>query len=351
MDANYEMLILARQARGMTQAKLAKNSGVSQSTISKIEHGTRPLSDEDVGKFASALGYPPEFFSRNAKQYGQGTVCHHRKLQSVPIEKLRQVHACMNVTRMATADLLNGVEINPTYSLPRLEVEDFGSPEEIARLARQMWQIPLGPIKSMIGVVEGAGCIVVPCDFGTDKIDAISQRPEDTPPFIFVSVTAPGDRLRFNLAHELGHILMHAEPAPEQEAEANAFAAEFLMPAKEIKPQLRKLDLSRLADLKRHWKVSMQALIYRAHTLGLITERQQRSWFMRFNKLGYRKTEPVEIPREQPTLISRVIKFHRDQHGYTDAELGCATRLLQDEFHEIFGTDEEIPRRHLVPVN
>jgi Zn-dependent peptidase ImmA (M78 family) len=79
---------------------------------------------------------------------------------------------------------------------------------------------------------------------------------------------------------------MHAEPALEQEAEANAFAAEFLMPAKEIKPQLRKLDLCRLAELKRHWKVSIQALIYRAHTRGMITEWQQRSRFMRFNKLG-----------------------------------------------------------------
>ncbi len=350
MDANYEMLMLARQARGMTQAELAKKSGISQGTISKIEHGNRGLSEEDVGKFSMALGYPPEFFTRNAKQYGQGTVCHHRKLQSVSIEKLRQVHALMNITRMATSDLLNGVEIDATQSLPRLEVDDFGSPEEVARLARRMWQIPLGPIKSMVGVVEAAGCIVLPCDFGTDKIDAISQRPEDSPPFIFVSATAPGDRLRFNLAHELGHILMHAEPNPDQETQANAFAAEFLMPEREIKPQLRKLDFGRLADLKRHWKVSMQALIYRARTLELITERQQRTWYMRFNKLGYRKTEPVEIPREEPTLIRRVIAFHRDEHGYSDAELSRAARLLRSEFHEVFGTDEERPRPHLVPV-
>jgi Zn-dependent peptidase ImmA (M78 family)/DNA-binding XRE family transcriptional regulator len=350
MAANYEMLVLARQARGMTQAKLAKNSGVSQSTISKIESGNRPLSDDDVAKFATALRYPPEFFNRNVEQYGQGTVCHHRKLQSVPVEKLRQVHASMNVTRMATADLLNGVEINATYSLLRLEPEDFGGAEKVARLARQTWQLPLGPIKSMIGVVESAGGIVVPCDFGTDKIDAISQRPEGQPPFFFVSVTAPGDRLRFNLAHELGHIIMHAAPAPGQEDEANAFAAEFLMPAKEIKPQLRDLDFAKLADLKRHWKVAMQALIYRARTLETITERQRRSWFMRFNKLGYRKTEPVDIPHEEPTLIRRIIDFHRDQHGYTDAELSRAARLRMDEFSEIYGTSKK-PKRHLVPVD
>lgn len=349
MAANFEMLVLAREARGMTQATLAKNSGVSQSTISKIEHGVRPLSDGDVEKFSAALDYPPEFFHRTAAQYGQGTVCHHRKRQSVPIGKLRQIHASMNVMRLATGELLNGVEINAAHTFPLMEVDDFGSPQAIAQLVRQTWQLPLGPIKSMIGVVEGAGGIVVPCDFGTDKLDAISQRPLGQPPFFFVSITAPGDRLRFNLAHELAHIVMHSEPAPGQEEEANAFAAEFLMPAKEIKPQLRNLDMAKLADLKRHWKVSMQALIYRARTLEMITERQQRTWFMRFNKLGYRKTEPVEIPREEPALIRRVIDFHRQQHGYSDAELSRAARLTEGEFQAIYGTREK-PKLRLVPV-
>jgi len=301
-----------------------------------------------VSAFAAALSYPPEFFLRNGKQYGQGTVCHHRKRQSVGIEKLRQIHACMNVMRMATSDLLNGVEISAANSFPLMEIEDYGSPQRIAQLARQHWQLPLGPVKSMIGLVEAAGGIVVPCDFGTDKIDAISQRPDASPPYFFVSTTAPGDRLRFNLAHELGHIIMHSAPAPNQEDEANEFAAEFLMPAKEIKPQLRKLDMAKLADLKRHWKVSMQAIIYRARDLDTITERQRRSWFMRFNQLGYRKIEPVEIPREEPTLIRRVVDFHRQQHGYSDAELSRTARLREAEFQSIYGTNQEQPRLRLV---
>ena len=349
MVANHEMLILARQARGMTQATLAKTSGVSQGTISKIEHGVRPLSDDDVAKFSAALRYPPEFFNRAGEQYGQGTVCHHRKRQSVPISKLRQIHASMNVMRMSTGELLRGVEISAAHTFPRMEVEDFGSPQKIAQLVRQSWQLPLGPIKSMISVVEAAGGVVVPCDFDTDKLDAISQRPADEPPFFFVSVTAPGDRLRFNLAHELGHIVMHSVPAKGQEEEANAFAAEFLMPAKEIKPQLKNLDMAKLADLKRHWKVSMQALIYRARTLEMITERQQRSWFMRFGKLGYRKNEPIEIPREEPALIRRVVDFHRQQHGYSDADLSRAARLTESEFQAIYGTKEK-PKLRLVPA-
>ena len=347
MAANYEMLTLAREARGLTQTQLAKSAGIAQGTVSKIEHGVRPLSDDDVAKFSQALEYPPEFFYRSGARYGQGTVCHHRKRQSMPVQKLRQIHASMNVMRMATGELLQGVEINAAHEFPRMELDDYDSPEQIAQLARQTWQLPLGPIKSMIAVVESAGGVVVPSDFGTDKLDAISQRPPGQPPFFFVSETAPGDRLRFNLAHELGHIIMHTTPAPEQEAEANAFAAEFLMPAREIKPQLKNLTMAKLADLKRHWGVAMQALIMRAYDLKMITERQRRSWFMRFNQLGYRKNEPVQIPREEPSLIRRVVKFHRDEHGYSDQELSRATRLSEREFCAVYGTREQ-PRLKLV---
>jgi len=337
---NYQMLTLAREARGLTGRDLERISGVPQSTISKIEHGNRGLSDADVAKFAPVLNFPPSFFCRSEAQYGQGTVCHHRKRQSVPMTKLRQIHASMNIMRMATCDLLRGVEVNAPHDFPRMEIDDFGSPQQIAELARQTWQLPLGPIRSMTAIIEAAGGVIVPSDFGTDKLDAISQRPAGQPSFFFVSTTAPGDRLRFSLAHELGHIIMHTAPAPDQESEADEFAAEFLMPAREIRPQLTGLTMAKLADLKRHWKVAMQALVMRAHDLGTITERQRRSWFMRFNQLGYKKNEPVQIPREEPLLLRRVIDLHRTQHGYSDQELSRAACLTEEEFRATFGTGE-----------
>jgi Zn-dependent peptidase ImmA (M78 family)/transcriptional regulator with XRE-family HTH domain len=344
---NYQMLTLAREARGLNRVELQRLSGVPQSTISKIEHEIRGFSEEDVATFAEVLGYPPAFFYRSEAQYGQGTVCHHRKRQSMPITKLRQIHASMNVMRMTTCDLMRGVEIDATQGFPRMEVDDYGSPQQVAQLARQTWQLPLGPIKSMTAVIESAGGIVVPSDFKTDKLDAISQRPAAQPPFFFVSATAPGDRLRFNLAHELGHMVMHSAPAPDQEDEANEFAAEFLMPAREIGPQLTKLTMAKLADLKRYWKVAMQALIVRARDLGKITDRQLRSWFMRFNQLGYKKSEPVQIPREEPTLLRRLIELHRNEHGYSDQDLSVAARLSEDEFRATFGL-REAPKLRLL---
>jgi Zn-dependent peptidase ImmA (M78 family) len=344
---NPQMLTLAREARGLTRVELQKRSGIPQSTITKIETEVRSFSDSDVDKFASALNYPASFFYRSEAQYGQGTVCHHKKRQSTPITKLRQIHASINVMRMASFDLLRGVEISAENTVPRMEIDDYGSPQQIAQLTRQTWQLPLGPIKSMTAAIEAAGGIVIPADFGTEKLDALSQRPSGQPLFFFVSATAPGDRLRFSLAHELGHMIMHSAPSPNQEDEADEFAAEFLMPAREIEQHLTGLTMAKLGDLKRYWKVAMQALIYRAHYLGKITDRQRRSWFMRFNQLGYRKNEPVQIPREEPELLRRVLDFHRQEHGFSDSELSLAARMSEDEFREAFGVREQ-PRLRLL---
>src|SRR2546423_6704936 len=117
---NYQMLTLAREARGLTRVELQRLSGVPQSTISKIEHEIRGFSDDDVAVFAEALSYPPAFFYRSEAQYGQGTVCHHKKRQSMPITKLRQIHASMNVMRMATCDLMRGVEVDAENGFPRI---------------------------------------------------------------------------------------------------------------------------------------------------------------------------------------------------------------------------------------
>ena len=340
------MVTLAREARGMTQATLAERSGLSQPTISKIEHGLLDLGAEHIEAFSRTLEYPPTFFLRTELQYGAGTVCHHRKRQSMPIQQLRQIHANMNIMRMATADLLRGVEIDARQHFPRMDPDDYGSVEDIAQLMRRTWQSPLGPVKNLVASIEAAGGLVIPCEFGSDKLDAISQRPTNQPPF-FVSASAPGDRLRWNLAHELGHIIMHDAPAPDQEMEANRFAAEFLLPAKEIQPDLEGLTLPKLAELKRYWKVSMQALIMRAHDLGTISDRQKRSFFTRFSQLGYRKSEPVAIPREEPKLIARVLEFHRKHHGYTDEELSRAARLSHHEFRAIYGAGDA-PRLRIV---
>ena len=251
---------LAREARSMTQAELAKATSLSQGYISKVEHGVLDLSPERLELIAAALRYPPSFFMQSDRVAGAPCL-HHRKRQSMPLLRLRAIHAHINIARMQALRLLEGVEIEAAFGFPRMDIDSYASPEEIAQLLRSHWSMPLGPVHNLIEMIEAAGGLVSRSSFQTDRLDAISQWVPGSPPFFFLNAEIPGDRLRWTLAHEIGHVTMHYLPSPDQEKEADRFAAEFLMPAREIRPDLQGLSLPKLAFLKQRWKVSMQALI------------------------------------------------------------------------------------------
>jgi Zn-dependent peptidase ImmA (M78 family) len=125
----------------------------------------------------------------------------------------------------------------------------------------------------------------------------------------------------------------------EMEDEADAFAGAFLLPADEVKPQLRRagLDLRHVANMKRYWKVSMAAIAVRADRLKLVTPYQTKSFFMELGRLGYRKREPNEPPREEPKLLKQMIAFHRNKLGYSTLEMCKLLHVSEPEFGQMYG--------------
>lgn len=347
---NPEMLILARESRGLSQTDLHRKTGIPQAAISKYESGVAIVPEDRLKTIAEALGYPTRFFLRPDRVHGYGSSCfYHRKQQSLPVRKLREVQAQMNVRRLAITPLLQGIDIETEVRFDRLDIDEYDSPTEIARLVRRNWRLPLGPVQNLIGSIESAGGIVVRGSFGTRKLDAISQWLPGERPLFFVNGEAPGDRLRWTLAHEIGHIAMHTLHSEDQEREADEFAAEFLMPKREIKPDLRSLTMAKLGPLKQYWKVSMAAVIKRAHDLNQITERQYRRFFMKLNALNYRMNEPNPIPQEEPNLIREIIEVHRTAHSYSAADLSVVASLKVEEFHSVYLDQlDEKPRLRLV---
>lgn len=176
-------------------------------------------------------------------------------------------------------------------------------------------------MKNLVREIEDSGGLVIRCDFGTSKVDAVSQWLPAMPPLFFVNMAIPTDRLRFTLAHEIGHIIMHQSPTDNMEREADQFAAEFLMPRKDIKPYLDNVNLPKLASLKPYWRVAMSALLKRACDLGTISPRWRSYLWTEMGKAGYRKIEPVKIPAEEPSLLDEIINAHRGELGYSDTDL------------------------------
>ena len=216
-----------------------------------------------------------------------------------------------------------------------MDVEEFpGGPEAIARSVRSAWGIPPGPVPNLVREIEDAGGIIIRCDFGTTKVDAVSQWLPDLPPLFFVNISIPTDRLRFTLAHEIGHIVMHQVPTQDMEKEADRFAAEFLMPKKDIRPQLFDLTLPKMASLKPHWRVAMSALLRRAGDLGTIAPRWKSYLWMQMGQYGYRKVEPVTIPAEEPVLLDEIINTHRNDLGYSVRDLNRLVYSLETAIAE-----------------
>jgi Zn-dependent peptidase ImmA (M78 family)/transcriptional regulator with XRE-family HTH domain len=326
---NPEMLILARESKGWSQTELAGAVAVQQGTISKIEGGLLAPSSDLVNIFSNELEYPEHFFYESDRVYGfNSSVFFHRKRQSIGEKVLRRLHAQMNLSRMRVRKLTLSLEIKPQFRFPTMEPAEYpGGVTAIARLVRQMWMLPLGPIRNLVQVIENAGGIVIDFDFGTKQADAISEWVDGHRPIFLMNTNAdiPWDRRRLTLAHELGHVIMHThEPNPNMEDEANEFAAEFLMPRTEIKPSLYQLTLAKLTDLKRTWKVSMQALIERAYQLKTITEYQRKLFYINLNKNGRsRLHEPLEneYAPERPELVRDMVRRHMTDLEYSTKEI------------------------------
>ena len=233
--------------------------------------------------------------------------------------------------------------------IPEIDRDEYGSSnkgrldvEDVARLVRETWMVPSGPIENMIDLLEENGGIVIPCDFGSDLIDAMSQRIDGMPVLFFVNMHAPADRVRHTLAHELGHMVLHTialQDDAAMENEADEFAGAFLLPASEVRPQLRKFDLRHLANMKAYWKVSMAAIAVRASRLNLITPYQSRMFWMEMSRLGYRKREPNEPAPEHARMLQNMVRYFARELEYTKDDIARALDLLPAEFDEMSGSE------------
>jgi Zn-dependent peptidase ImmA (M78 family) len=322
----------ARRARGLTQPEVAEAAGVTQEAISRYENGQRTPDEDVLGRIAAALGVTSELLESAGRMRGAMAVdAHMRRRKTAKPTIWRQLEAQLNMLRLHTRYLFEEVSIQAEQIVPRFDpVETL--PEDAARLARMQWRMPVGPVHDLIGWIEAAGCVVIEEDFDTARVDGLSQWVGDHP-VVLMNVSSPTDRKRLTLAHELGHLCLHSvEVTEEMETEANAFAAEFLMPAEVIRPQLRNLSIGRLYDLKREWGVSMQALIERAYSLKVMTATQRTSLYKRFSSMGWRTREPIsdELPREHARL-ARHIGSVLVQKGLTAGEIARIAGYAETE--------------------
>ena len=308
MSGIGEVLTIARKSRGMTQAELAEAVGLTQAAINRYEAGERDPDEMIVAALADALGVTQRLLRHGDRFRGALAVdAHMRRQKTTKASLWRRLEARLNLLRVHASFLFEEVSLRSEQQVPTFDPE-FTRPEDAARLVRAQWRLPIGPVSSLTRWLESAGCLVFEEDFGTQRIDGMSQWVGDHP-VILINNELVTDRKRLTLAHELGHLVLHSvEPTDDMEGQANTFASEFLMPEAVIRAELRHVDLGTLVELKREWGLSIQALYERAYRLGLVTATARTAFYKSLNARGWKTREPVSnaIPPERPALAAHI---------------------------------------------
>jgi Zn-dependent peptidase ImmA (M78 family)/transcriptional regulator with XRE-family HTH domain len=355
---NHTLLLLARQYRERSQSEVARAAGLTQGHYSRIENGLLPEgpSDDSVARIGKALSFPVEFFYQSEQAVGLPLSVHpfHRKKQSVGDRVLKRVHAELNFRLIHLRKLLESIDTKQVLPLPWIDVDEGGGPREIARKIRAAWMMPPGPVENLTALAERAGVVVVWCEFG-ESVDGVTMAVPGMPPCIFLNQSAPADRMRASLGHEIGHVIMHRVPTDTMEDEAYTFAAELLVPERELRRDLigGRITLERLARLKAKWRVSMQFLLYQAGGLGCLREHQAQYLWKQISRLGWRTREPAEtdFAPETPNLFLRLLKLHSEELGYAMPEFCKLLRMEPNDLRYLYGlqdTTQQVLRLHLV---
>lgn len=342
------MLVLAREYRGVTQEELANKANVAQSTIAKIENGIKNDIDEDkVDLISRELNFPNDFFYQQEDVLSFGSSAYfYRKKATMSASERKKIHSIVNILRIGIKKTLKFIDIEASKELPLLEIDEYeNSASQVAKALRVFWNLPDGPIRNITSLLESAGIIIIPCDFGTKTIDATSLRLSEMPPLVFINKDIPSDRWRFTLAHELAHLIMHRIPHEKMEEEADEFAAEFLVPEAEIMPQFRMVPTLKLPDLiklKEYWKVSIAMLVMRAKTLGIINDTQVRYQFMMLSKNGFRVNEPAPLRKETTRNIDQIISTMVEDLGFTKENIATALYWPIKEVESLFSLPSQV---------
>jgi len=337
----------ARKAAGLSLRDLAEQVGVSHTTISKYEKGSdgvMPPSGQ-VWKLAKALGVRSEYFFRPVEVELQGI--EYRKRSNTPKGLLRRIEA----------DVLDQAERWTTLLslFPQSPVKPFEAPDGLpdavtdldqldlfADVVRDAWALGLNPIPDMIDVLESMGVLVIVTSIEAQaKFDGLAASVNGNP-VIVVSEHWPGDRQRFTLAHELGHLLLEGrlDESIDEEKACNRFAGAFLLPSKPVIDVLgehrSRLEPRELYMLKHEFGLSMKGVLMRASQCGVIGDKLKERIFRLFSANRWNTDEPGDAYPPESTYLYRQLAYRalaEDYIGESKAAelLGMSTAALRAE--------------------
>lgn len=322
---NPKMITAARELRGFTKKDVASKLGKTPAAITKFENGSLLPELDTFFSLANILEVPPAFLAKadQSTYHFELSDCFFRGKANVSMKEKRLItREGKQASELFIFFKYKGI-IFPEDNILKNEQESSSGKEieELALRMRNHLGLGFGPIENLMRTLEANGIFIVNMSGKVSKkIDAFSVKSEENP-IIFVYKDKIPSRLLFDIAHELGHIALHegVEHGAQQEIEANRFASAFLMPWSVFKEQCpRRWSLKAFLEMKKRWRVSISAMLYRAKTLSLISESSYKRAMINLSEQGYRQKEPGESDREKPSLCNEALALLKDSTTFDE---------------------------------
>lgn len=314
---NGHELRLARQYHGYTLTDLASSLGKSRQYVHQLETGRTEPTSATIEALATHLQVMPDFFYSAGQTYLSDEQFHFRKNMTSKVAQRQTVKARGEFFERLVK-FIDEMLCLPTVNFPTY---DAHMPEDIERAAentRRLWALGTGPISNMIRVVENAGAVVTYFSGVSSVVDALSITAKR--PIIIRNDAKPSPyRLRFDLGHETGHLILHEGHVTGDratEAQANRFASAFLLPRTTFSKDFQfcgksgsRISWQGLAEIKLKWKVTKAAILYRAKDLSLIDDKQYLSAIIGLKKRGEGlvESEDPDLEKETVELITNAM--------------------------------------------
>jgi Zn-dependent peptidase ImmA (M78 family)/DNA-binding XRE family transcriptional regulator len=359
----------AREARDCTVLCLAETIGKSPQAIYKYEQNESAPIPAVLEAIAKALNIPVPFFTQGARAVQANTVF-YRSMSTATKHARARANWRLEWLQDMVEYLQAYVEF-PSVNLPDLELPRdpiLISNEEIedaAREARRFWGMSeTAPVGNMISLVENHGVIVSRHNLGAATLDSLSViGSRDGRPYIVIGADkGSAVRWRFDVAHELGHLLLHATVDKGQlakserykliEQQAHRFALSFLLPLESFCDDLFAPNLDVLRNMKPKWKVSIAAMIMRSRDSELFSEQSNKSLWMNLSRRGWRAREPLdeEMPAEEPRLLRRAIEMIIESKVQTSEDILVSLHLPAPDIESLAGLPDGYLGRDFTPV-
>jgi len=337
----------AREARGYTREAFAEELGITAQAVAQYEVGQHSPGPEIMGKIINLTAQPPAFFSADRPSVRERFGAPYWR----SLARMSRADRLRIARRLEwSADIVSYVE--RFIELPRVNlpnVKDVGTVdlewlESAAEAVREKWKLGLLPIEYLAPTLEANGIILVKEPVQCADMDAVSRWQAGRPYILLSEDKHSLPRENFDLAHELGHLICHShvevtsENLAVVERQANYFAGALLLPRKSFPQEVLSTSVNYFLELKKRWRVSVQAMVYRCKDLGLLSKNQVAYLW---RQIGRRTSEELDdaFEPERPTVLAAALNMLILNGVQSRAQIVDTLKLNHSDIERLSGTD------------